>query len=159
VAPGKRPRLTPNPALAIKGGDRYLPFGTPGGDVQIQATLQVLLSLFVFGADVQAAIEAPRFATYSFPSSFAPFDCYPGRLNLERRIPEPVAAELERRGHRVSLWPDFEWRAAAVCAILADPAAAFSKPPPIRAARPMRSAVRACCHTSRSLCGEKGWVK
>src|SRR5271156_3204749 len=74
VAPGKRPRLTPNPALAIKGRDQFLPFGTPGGDVQSQAMLQVLLNLFVFGHDVQSAIEAPRFATYSFPSSFAPFD-------------------------------------------------------------------------------------
>ncbi len=120
VAPGKRPRLTPNPALAIAGGERFLPFGTPGGDVQIQAMLQVLLNLFVFGADVQAAVEAPRFASYSFPSSFAPFDYYPGRLTLERRIPEAVAQELERRGHRVSLWPEFEWRAGAVCAILAD---------------------------------------
>ncbi|HYZ39472.1 MAG TPA: gamma-glutamyltransferase family protein, partial [Stellaceae bacterium] len=89
VAPGKRPRLTPNPALAIKSGEQFLPFGTPGGDVQTQAMLQVLLNLFVFGQDVQSAIEAPRFATYSFPSSFAPFDYYPGRLALESRIPEP----------------------------------------------------------------------
>jgi len=60
VAPGKRPRLTPNPALAIKGRDQFLPFGTPGGDVQTQAMLQVLLNLFVFGHEVQSAIEAPR---------------------------------------------------------------------------------------------------
>ena len=89
VAPGKRPRLTPNPALAIKGdGEQFLPFGTPGGDVQTQAMLQVLLNLFVFGHDVQSAIESPRFATYSFPSSFAPFEYYPGRLAVEGRIPE-----------------------------------------------------------------------
>ncbi len=88
VAPGKRPRLTPNPALAIKGGDRFLPFGTPGGDVQTQAMLQVLLNFFVFGQDVQTAIESPRFASYSYPSSFAPFDYYPGRLAVEGRIPE-----------------------------------------------------------------------
>src|SRR5713226_6344805 len=55
VAPGKRPRLTPNPALAIKGRDRFLPFGTPGGDVQSQAMLQVLLNRFLFGQDLQAA--------------------------------------------------------------------------------------------------------
>jgi len=67
VAPGKRPRLTPNPALAIKGGDRFMPFGTPGGDVQTQAMLQVLLNRFVFGQDLQSAIESPRFASYSYP--------------------------------------------------------------------------------------------
>jgi gamma-glutamyltranspeptidase/glutathione hydrolase len=120
VAPGKRPRLTPNPALAIKGRDRFLPFGTPGGDVQTQAMLQVLLNLFVFGQDTQSAIEAPRFATYSFPSSFAPFDYYPGRLAVEGRIPESVTAELARRGHQIQRWPDWIWTAGAVCAILAD---------------------------------------
>jgi gamma-glutamyltranspeptidase/glutathione hydrolase len=120
VAPGKRPRLTPNPALAIKGRDQFLPFGTPGGDVQTQAMLQVLLNLFVFGHDVQLAIEAPRFATYSFPSSFAPFDYYPGRLAVEARIPEPVITELARRGHEIQRWPDWIWSAGAVCAILAD---------------------------------------
>jgi gamma-glutamyltranspeptidase / glutathione hydrolase len=120
VAPGKRPRLTPNPALAIKGRDQFLPFGTPGGDVQTQAMLQVLLNLFVFGHDVQSAIEAPRFATYSFPSSFAPFEYYPGRLAIEGRIPEPVTAELVRRGHEIQRWPDWIWTAGAVCAILAD---------------------------------------
>jgi gamma-glutamyltranspeptidase/glutathione hydrolase len=120
VAPGKRPRLTPNPALAIKGRDQFLPFGTPGGDVQTQAMLQVLLNLFVFGQDVQSAIESPRFATYSFPSSFAPFEYYPGRLAVEGRIAEPVIAELARRGHEIQRWPDWIWTAGAVCAILAD---------------------------------------
>jgi gamma-glutamyltranspeptidase / glutathione hydrolase len=120
VAPGKRPRLTPNPALAIKGGDRFLPFGTPGGDVQTQAMLQVLLNFFVFGQDVQTAIESPRFASYSYPSSFAPFDYYPGRLAVEGRIPEPVIAELARRGHEIQRWPDWIWTAGAVCAIHVD---------------------------------------
>jgi hypothetical protein len=54
VAPGKRPRLTPNPALALKGGKAFMPFGTPGGDVQPQAMLQVFLNINVFGMDPQA---------------------------------------------------------------------------------------------------------
>jgi gamma-glutamyltranspeptidase/glutathione hydrolase len=120
VAPGKRPRLTPNPALAIKGGDQFLPFGTPGGDVQTQAMLQVLLNIFVHGQDVQSAIENPRFASYSYPSSFAPYDYYPGRLSLEGRYPEEVTAELARRGHKVERWPDWIWLAGAVCAIRSD---------------------------------------
>ncbi len=120
VAPGKRPRLTPNPALAIKGGDRFMPFGTPGGDVQTQAMLQVLLNRFVFGQDLQNAIESPRFASYSYPSSCAPYDYYPGRLAIEARIPEAVIAELARRGHQIQRWPDWIWTAGAVCAIDVD---------------------------------------
>jgi gamma-glutamyltranspeptidase/glutathione hydrolase len=120
VGPGKRPRLTPNPALAIKGGDHFMPFGTPGGDVQSQAMLQVLLNRFVFGQEVQAAIESPRFASYSYPSSFAPYDYYPGRLAIEARIPEAVIAELQRRGHEIQRWPDWIWTAGAVCAIDVD---------------------------------------
>lgn len=122
VGPGKRPRLTPNPALAIRGdGAEFLPFGTPGGDVQSQAMLQVLLNVFVHGQDVQSAIESPRFASYSYPSSFAPYDYYPGRLNLEGRIPEEVTADLARRGHKVERWPDWIWLAGAVCAIRSTP--------------------------------------
>jgi gamma-glutamyltranspeptidase / glutathione hydrolase len=120
VAPGKRPRLTPNPAMVVTAKGGVMPFGTPGGDVQTQAMLQVLLNLFVFGHDVQAAIEAPRFASYSYPSSFAPYDYYPGRLAVESRIPEPVIAELVQRGHEIQRWPDWIWTAGAVCAILAD---------------------------------------
>ena len=122
AAPGKRPRLTPNPALAIKGnGAEFLPFGTPGGDVQTQAMLQVLLNIYVHGHDVQSAIEAPRFASYSYPSSFAPYDYYPGRLSLEGRIPNEVGAELARRGHDIERWPDWTWLAGAVCAIRSNP--------------------------------------
>jgi len=121
VAPGKRPRLTPNPALAIRGnGAQFFPFGTPGGDVQTQAMLQVLLNVFVHGQDVQSAIENPRFASYSYPSSFAPYDYYPGRLSIEGRFPEAVTAELARRGHKVERWPDWIWLAGAVCAVLVD---------------------------------------
>ena len=98
----------------------YMPFGTPGGDVQTQAMLQVFLNINVFGQDLQNAIEAPRFATYSYPSSFEPYDYYPGRLAIEGRVPEPVIAELARRGHKIQRWPDWIWTAGAVCAIHVD---------------------------------------
>ncbi len=120
AAPGKRPRLTPNPALAVKGGRRFMPFGTPGGDVQTQAMLQVLLNRFVLGQDMQSAIESPRFASYSYPSSFAPYDYYPGRLAVEARVSEAVIAELARRGHQIQRWPEWIWTAGAVCAIDVD---------------------------------------
>jgi gamma-glutamyltranspeptidase/glutathione hydrolase len=120
VAPGKRPRLTPNPALAIKDGEVFVPFGTPGGDVQSQAMLQTYLNLFVFDMDVQAAIEAPRFATSSFPSSFAPYEYFPGRLNLEGRIDKATGDQLAAMGHKVNWWPEWNWLAGAMCAIVAD---------------------------------------
>jgi len=121
VAPGKRPRLTPNPALAAKDGKPFMAFGTPGGDVQAQAMVQVFVNATCFGMDIQAAIEAPRFATYSFPSSFAPNDYFPGLLMLEGRLPEETGAELRARGHKVDWWPEWTWKAGGVCAILADP--------------------------------------
>jgi gamma-glutamyltranspeptidase/glutathione hydrolase len=117
VAPGKRPRLTPNPALAVGSDGRLMPFGTPGGDVQIQAMLQVLLNRLVFKMTLQEAVEAPRFATYSFPDSFEPHDYYPGRLNLETAIGESVAADLRERGHDITWWPDRTWRAGSVCIV------------------------------------------
>ncbi len=89
---------------------------------------------------MQSAIESPRFASYSFPSSFAPFDYYPGRLAIEGRIPETVIAELARRGHEIQRWPDWIWTAGAVCAIdSSTKGAASSKPAPTHAAPPTRS--------------------
>jgi gamma-glutamyltranspeptidase/glutathione hydrolase len=115
VAPGKRPRLTPSPALVVGPDGAVMPLGTPGGDVQAQAMLQVLLNLVVFGLGPQLAVEAPRFATQSFPDSFWPHRYFPGRLTLERRIPESTVAALADRGHRVARWADWEWRAGGVC--------------------------------------------
>ena len=121
VAPGKRPRLTPNPAFARwRGGRRMMPFGTPGGDVQTQAMLQVLLNVTRFGMRIQDAIEAPRFATASFPNSFEPHDYLPGRLAAEGRIPEVVTGELAARGHDVERLDDLSHRTAGVCAIEVD---------------------------------------
>jgi gamma-glutamyltranspeptidase/glutathione hydrolase len=121
VAPGKRPRLTPNPAMVFHEG-RVMPFGTPGGDVQAQAMLQVLLNLTVFGMSPQSAVEAPRFATQSFPDSFWPHRYFPGRLTLEGRIPQATADALAGRGHRVERWGDWEWRAGGACLVRVDEA-------------------------------------
>ena len=120
VAPGKRPRLTPSPALAIAPGRFVMPFGTPGGDVQPQAMLQTLLNAIVFGMNPQAAVEAPRFATADFPNSFEPHRRLSGRLNLEGRFPDETHAALAERGHDTQRWPDWAWVAGAVCAIYRD---------------------------------------
>src|SRR3954447_11224979 len=105
VAPGKRPRLTPNPALLVTAEGGVMPFGTPGGDVQTQAMLQVMLNIFQHGMEVQDAIEAPRIASYSFPSSFAPFEYFPGRLAAEGRIDAATRSDLASRGHDMREWP------------------------------------------------------
>jgi gamma-glutamyltranspeptidase/glutathione hydrolase len=115
VAPGKRPRLTPAPFLARSPEGSFTAFGTPGGDVQLQALLQVWLNLQAFGMTPQQAVEAPRFATYSFPDSFEPHAAYPGRLNGEVRLGEETLSKLAARGHEVAPWPEFTWRAGAVC--------------------------------------------
>ena len=120
VAPGKRPRLTPSPALAFKNGKVLMPFGTPGGDVQPQAMLQVFLNINVFGMAAQSAIEAPRFANYSYPGSFEPHDYFPGRLYLEARIPKATGDELARLGHKVYWWDEWTWLAGAPCTIVVD---------------------------------------
>ena len=119
VAPWKRPRLTPNPALALKDGELYMVWGTPGGDIQCQAMLQVLLNIVVFGMDPQEAIEQPRFGSASFPDSFYPHQSHPGLLKLEGDL--AVHAEgLAARGHDIQTWPDRYWRVGGVCAILVD---------------------------------------
>jgi len=121
VAPGKRPRLTPNPAMLVTDKGGVMPLGTPGGDVQIQAMLQVLLNVMHFGMDLQTAIEAPRVASYSFPSSFAPFEYFPGRLAVEGRIDQATRDDLAARGHTIQDWPEWSWLAGSVEAILSDP--------------------------------------
>ena len=120
VAPGKRPRLTPNPALALARDRLAMPFGAPGGDAQPQGMLQVLLNHLVFGMDIQTAVEAPRFSTHSHPNSFEPHEAKPGRLVVEEGVAPGTGAELAARGH------DVEWHGprsdsvAGVCAISAD---------------------------------------
>ena len=120
VAPGKRPRLTPSPALAFKDGEFFMAFGTPGGDIQSQAMLQVFVNVAEFGLQLQQAIEAPRFGTFSFPNSFAPHPYFPGRLCVERRIDAATRAELAQLGHEIEPWGDAVWMAGAVCAIRRD---------------------------------------
>jgi gamma-glutamyltranspeptidase/glutathione hydrolase len=121
IAPGKRPRLTPAPAMVFRGGRLLMPFGTPGGDVQQQALLQVFLGVTVFGLGIQEAVEAPRVASRSFPDSFWPHATAPGKLEMEGRIAVATGEALAALGHQVSMWPDWDWRAGAVCGVLVGP--------------------------------------
>ena len=120
AAPGKRPRLTPNPAMAMRAGEFMMPFGSPGGDLQPQGMLQVLLNHLVFGMDIQQAVEAPRFITRNFPDSFEPHTYYPGRVDIEEGIGRPTGEALAALGHQVNWLPDLSLKTAGVHAISAD---------------------------------------
>lgn len=120
VAPGKRPRLTPNPALAIRRGELAMPFGAPGGDTQPQGMLQVFLNHVVWGMGLQDAIDAPRFVTQSFPQTFEPHGYQPAKLQVEGRVSERVTDALAARGHDVERLDDIAIGVAGVCAISAD---------------------------------------
>jgi gamma-glutamyltranspeptidase/glutathione hydrolase len=120
VWPGKRPRLTPNPAILVDAAGRPMPFGTPGGDVQVQAMLQFLLNLKVFEMDAQSAAEAPRVASYSFPGTFEPHLSYPAMVRAEARIDPDVVTALAERGHDMQPWPETTHLAGAICAIVPD---------------------------------------
>ena len=117
LAPGKRPRLTPNPCFALSPGRWIMPFGTPGGDTQIQANLQFLLNRLAFGMDLQDAVEAPRLVTHSHPNSFAPHAARPGLVTLEGRIDEATSDRLAARGHRVERLDDWSHWTGGVCAV------------------------------------------
>jgi gamma-glutamyltranspeptidase / glutathione hydrolase len=120
LEPGKRPRLTPNPAMAFRDGKLWMPFGTPSGDVQCQSMVQMFLNVTEFGMDVQQAIEAPRVSTWSFPNSFWPHAYHPGLIGIEGRFDGETISGLEERGHRVDIWDDWTPRMGALCAIEVD---------------------------------------
>jgi gamma-glutamyltranspeptidase / glutathione hydrolase len=113
LEPGKRPRSTLQGTLVMKDGKPLMVTGSPGADDQCMRTIQTLLNVVEFGMNVQQAIEAPRWATRSFPASPFPHTMYPGDLSIESRIPDAVRAELERRGHKVSVKGPWSMNASA----------------------------------------------
>ena len=107
LAPGKRPRVTLSPTMATKDGEFAFELSTPGGDNQDQALLQVLLNLVEFNMSPQEAVEAPRFQTEHFFSSFAFHEFTPGKVNIEGRIPKAIADQLMAYGHKITITPDW----------------------------------------------------
>jgi gamma-glutamyltranspeptidase/glutathione hydrolase len=101
LAPGKRPRTTLSPGLALRDGRPYLAFGTPGGDQQDQWTLLAFLNHCVFGMDLQASIDAPSWHSNHVPSSFFPREAHPNQLVVEDRLGDGTISSLRRRGHDV----------------------------------------------------------
>ncbi len=105
LAPGKRPRTTLSPSLAVRSDGLRLAFGTPGADQQDQWSLTFFATVANSDWNLQRAIDAPMFHTDHFPRSFYPHHAHPGRLVAEDRVPADVVAELRRRGHDVDLRP------------------------------------------------------
>ncbi len=98
LAPGKRPRTTLTPSLALRDREPYLAFGTPGGDQQDQWSLLFFLNHLHFGMNLQQAIDFPSFHSAHMPSSFYPREAQPRVLDVESRVGAAVIEELRCRG-------------------------------------------------------------
>ena len=119
LQPGARPRTTLSPGLALRDGQPYLAWGTPGGDQQEQWAMHVFLRHVDLGMNLQAAIDAPEFHTDHLISSFFPRGIVPRSLALESRFDSRTVADLQRRGHEVTLHPP--WSLGRVTAVAREP--------------------------------------
>lgn len=99
IEPGKHPRVTLTPTLALKGGSPYLSFAVQGGDSQDQNLLQFFLDVVEFGMTVQQAVEAPNINSFQMRSTFGQHESRPGRMLVATSTPESVRAELQRMGY------------------------------------------------------------
>jgi gamma-glutamyltranspeptidase/glutathione hydrolase len=105
LGPGRRPRTTLSPTMALRDGEPYLAWGSPGGDGQDQWITQMFMRHVHCGMNLQESIDAPAWHSEHFPSSFWPRTARPGVLVVENRVPKKTVAELERRGHLVEVGP------------------------------------------------------
>jgi len=105
LVPGKRPRTTLSPTMALRDGELYLAWGSPGGDQQDQWTTQFFLRHVHAKMNLQEAIDAPAWHSEHFPISFWPRTARPGVLVVESRVPEKTIKELRARGHVVEVGP------------------------------------------------------
>jgi gamma-glutamyltranspeptidase/glutathione hydrolase len=105
VAPGKRPRVTLTPSLALKDGQPQLAFAVQGGDTQDQNLLQFFLNVVEFGMNVQQAAEAANFTSYQMRSSFGNHESRPGRITLTDSMPPWVVEKLREMGYAPEFVP------------------------------------------------------
>jgi gamma-glutamyltranspeptidase / glutathione hydrolase len=106
LEPGKRPRATLTPSMALKDGKPYLVFSVQGGDTQDQNLLQFFLNVVEFGMSIQEAAEAANITSYQMRDSFGQHESFPGRITLNAETPAWVRTELERMGYQ----PEYEER-------------------------------------------------
>ncbi len=102
IEPGKRPRATLTPTLALKDGKPFVSVAVQGGDSQDQNTLQFLLNMIEFGMNVQQAVEAANFNSYQMRGSFRTHAAAPGRLLLNSAVPPWVQGRLRGMGYDVT---------------------------------------------------------
>ncbi|WMD05120.1 gamma-glutamyltransferase family protein [Streptomyces sp. FXY-T5] len=124
LIPGRRPRTTLTPSIALRDGRPVMAFGTPGGDQQDQWQLHFFLAVALRapvrgGLDLQGAIDAPNWHNDSFPGSFYPRGMRPGSVTVESRTDPAVVGELRRRGHDVTVGGP--WSEGRLCAVARDP--------------------------------------
>jgi gamma-glutamyltranspeptidase/glutathione hydrolase len=105
IAPGKRPRVTLTPTLALKDGKPYLAFAVQGGDTQDQNLLQFFLNVVEFGMTVQEATEAANVNSEQMRSSFGAHESKPGALTIHPTLPPWVRAELTKMGYKLEVSP------------------------------------------------------
>jgi gamma-glutamyltranspeptidase/glutathione hydrolase len=103
IEPGKHPRVTLTPTLALKDGAPFLAFAVQGGDSQDQNLLQFFLNVVEFGMTVQQATEAPNLNSYQMRSSFGAHESRPGRMLVATSLPESTRAALQRMGYTLEL--------------------------------------------------------
>jgi gamma-glutamyltranspeptidase/glutathione hydrolase len=103
IEPGKRPRVTLTPTLALKDGEPYLAFAVQGGDSQDQNLLQFFLNVVEFGMTVQEAVEAPNVNSYQMRSSFGAHESRPGRMTVASSLPESTRQTLRQMGYTLQV--------------------------------------------------------
>ncbi len=103
IVPGKRPRATLTPGLALKDGEPFLSFAVQGGDTQDQNLLQFFLNCVEWGMNVQQACEAANITSYQMRDSFSDHEAFPGRLDLNENVPVWVRSDLEKMGYRITI--------------------------------------------------------
>ena len=118
LQPGKQPRTTLTPTLALKGGKPFMAWGTPGGDAQDQVNLQFLLNVLEFGMDIQSALDAPLIQILDFPPSFFPREVHPGVMRVESRMDAATVEGLQALGHHVQ--PSAPWSIGDATALMVD---------------------------------------
>lgn len=105
IEPGKRPRVTLTPTLALRDGTPWLSFAVQGGDTQDQNLLQFFLNVVEFGMTPQQAAEAPNINSYQMRASFGAHEIRPGALLLASSTPDSVRVRLREMGYTLEFRP------------------------------------------------------